>query len=107
MDSQSVTTIPYGVGGEDLRPPRVWPAVAIVAAFWAWRWYLGVGELTMFHLFMGIMSGTALLALVFLLWWCIDGRGRRRQRLVPVLACIGLGVVAGLVSDRTLGAFSL
>src|SRR5678815_4968750 len=87
--------------------PRVWPAVLIIALFWAWRWFLVLTERTMFQVFMGIMTGTALLTLVFLLWWCIDGRGRRGQRLVPVLACFGLAVLAGLVTRKTLGPMPL
>jgi outer membrane protein assembly factor BamB len=87
--------------------PRVWPAVLIVAAFWAWRWYLGVSDQTLLHLFLGILAGTSLLALVFLVWWSLDRRGRRRQRLVPILAFVCLGVIAGFVSRKTLGPMSL
>src|SRR5262245_26762785 len=80
----------------DLAPPRVWPAVLIIALFWAWRWFLVLSDRTMFQVFMGILLGTSVLTLVFLLWWCIDRRGRRGQRLVPVLACVALSVLAGL-----------
>src|SRR5688572_31710554 len=87
--------------------PRVWPAVAIVAAFWAWRGYLAVANLSLFHIFVGLMAGTAVLTLSFLLWWSIDRRGRRGERLVPVVAFFALAVVAGVISRDTLGPMTV
>src|SRR4051794_4333994 len=87
--------------------PRVWPALLIIALFWAARLLLANLEMPIFQRFMGTLAATAVLMLAFLLWWSIDRRGRRGQRLVPVLAWLIGGVLVGVLSFKSLGPMPL
>jgi outer membrane protein assembly factor BamB len=87
--------------------PRVWPALLIIALFWAARLLLASLDLPIFQRFMGTLAATAFLILAFLLWWSIDRRGRRGQRLVPVLAWLIGGVLVGVLTFKSLGPMPL
>jgi outer membrane protein assembly factor BamB len=87
--------------------PRVWPAILIIALFWTARQLLANIDMPIFQRFMGTLAATAVLMLAFLLWWTIDRRGRRGQRLVPVLAWLVGGILAGVLSFKSLGPMPL
>jgi outer membrane protein assembly factor BamB len=106
MDTQSAA-IGYESGDaqhppRDL-PPRVWPAVFLVVAFWAAQLALANIELPLFGRFMGMLISSGLLLICFLAWWSLDRRGRRGERLAGVLAWLIAGVVVGAFTFKSLG----
>src|SRR3954466_13203969 len=87
--------------------PRVWPALLLIALFWAARLLLANLDMPIFQRFMGTLAATGILMLAFLLWWTIARRGRRGERLFAVLTWLIGGIVAGVLSFKSLGPMPL
>jgi outer membrane protein assembly factor BamB len=83
-------------------PPRVWPAVVLVALIWAWVGVMAVADLSMMGKFMGMMATTFLALLAFPIWWAAD-RTHRGERRLGVGAFVGFGILATLLAP--LGVF--
>ena len=87
--------------------PRAWPAVALVAAFWAVHFALSMIDLPLFNRFLGMLFSTGLLMIIFLGWWSIDRRGRRGERLAGVMAWLIAGVAVGLLTIKSSNVMAL
>ena len=75
--------------------PRLWPAVALVAFLWVFRFVLGRVELTTFERFMALMAGQGLVLLLFLVWW-LSGRRIRMswsERFAGLFMVIAINVI--------------
>src|SRR5258706_7793098 len=98
-----------GSGGSNgaERTARVWPAVMLVAAFWAVHLALGMIELPLFKRFMGMLFSTGLLLIFFLVWWSLDRRGRKGERLSGVMAWLIAAIVIGALTFKSIGIMLL
>ncbi len=88
------------------RPPRVWPAVAIVALYWIihalLRW-TDLGTSLGFAGFLLLMSATGILSLLFLAWWLAWSRVPWKERLCVLGAAILAAVATPLLAHKTVG----
>jgi outer membrane protein assembly factor BamB len=89
------------------RAARVWPAVLLVAAFWAVRLAMGTIEQPLFQRFMGMLFSTGLLLIVFLAWWSLDRRGRKGERLSGAMAWLIAGIIVGVLTFKSIGIMAL
>jgi outer membrane protein assembly factor BamB len=80
---------------------RVWPAAALVLAFWAVFIGLRIGGVPMFRQFLGQVGALLILLLSFTIWWAVDARGRRGERLIAILALVGGAILAILLASKT------
>lgn len=88
------------------KPPRYWPGVVLVAAYWIFQLCCRRLELSMFVLFVSRMAVLALLVLCFSIWWLAYRRIARRERwfaiavtfigaaLAVPLSTLGLWIIA-------------
>jgi outer membrane protein assembly factor BamB len=88
-------------------PLRIWPAVVMLAAFWAFLYVNYNFELAMFARFISRMIAYGLLLLAFLGWWLTRRQIRWRDRLLAVGVVIVISLVAGLLSDASVGPLAL
>jgi outer membrane protein assembly factor BamB len=105
MDTQAVA-IDYGTEGT-ARRARVWPAVALVAAYWVTHLLLAFTDQPLFRVFMGMLISTGLLLLGFLAWWAFDKRGRLGERRAPFLAWLIAGIVVGAITFKSISIMAL
>jgi hypothetical protein len=65
-----------------IRPPRIWPGLALVALYWAVVFGVGQAGLPITTTFMIDAGALALLTLAFSIWWLANGtiRGRASSR---------------------------
>jgi outer membrane protein assembly factor BamB len=86
---------------------RVWPAVALVALFWAAHLATTVSNQPLFTRFMEMLLSTAVLLIGFLLWWWLDKRGRLGERRAPVLTWLIAGIIVGVLTIKSIGVMAL
>src|SRR5438046_7664084 len=91
----NVSYEPAKPAGASRLVPRLWPAVALVAFLWIFRFVLGRVELTTFERFMALMAGQGLVLLLFLVWWLSTWRVRMSwgERLGGLLMVIAINVI--------------
>jgi outer membrane protein assembly factor BamB len=82
--------------------PRLWPAVALVALFWALHFVVGGLEKPYFYGFLYSMAAAALLALLFFTWWWTNRRVRLGERLYAFALVVGTGAVVGPLCDKSI-----
>ncbi len=87
--------------------PRVWPGLAIVATFWAYRMLVGQLELPIFLGFFSMVGVTALFVLLFLIWWFAASRASGKDRLFGFVALVSTGILTALVSDPSMKPFGI
>lgn len=79
------------------RPPRYWPGVVLVAAYWIFELFCRRLELSMFALFFSRMGVLALLILCFSIWWLTNRRiGRRERWFAAAVILVGAAVAIPL-----------
>ncbi|HEX4796849.1 MAG TPA: PQQ-binding-like beta-propeller repeat protein [Humisphaera sp.] len=101
--AQTTEPLEYRNPGEQrtpaMKPPRIWPAVAIVALLWGMRLYARLVDLTTFHhfitTFLSLLAGMAL----FLGWWLISRRTSIKERLLVLVAVVLLCFVGQASAD--------
>jgi outer membrane protein assembly factor BamB len=82
---------------------RVWPAVALLALFWAvWLWVRWV-ELPMFTRFLSSVVACAVLTALFTAWWWLNGGFRPAERLLGFVVALAGGVIAAVLSPTRVG----
>jgi outer membrane protein assembly factor BamB len=86
---------------------RVWPAVLMLAIFWTFLYANYNLELAMFSRFMSRMIAYGLLLLGFLGWWLTRRQILWRDRLLAVGVVAVVSLVAGLLSDKSVGPLAL
>ncbi len=77
--------------------PRVWPAVVLIAVFWAISIGMRAVELPTFFRFGGTILLSAFLLLGFTIWWFVSWRRSLRERLIGVAALLGAGAVTAAI----------
>ncbi len=87
------------------KKPRVWPAVALVMFYWAFKLVTDRMELTMFEKFGARMIASGAVLLLFLVWWLVSRRVSWTQRLLVLGAAIVAEVAAGLVAHPSIRGF--
>ena len=107
-----MTSINYSAPGptsEDVparpRPPRVWPAVVLVAVLWIYQFVSAHIELTMFEKFGSRMMVNGVVLLLFLVWWMTIGRVSWMHRLLVLAAVIAGEFLFGLVAHQSVRGF--
>lgn len=105
-NATSPPIIPAATAGNAIRP-LLWPAFVIVAAFWIYTLALNAMDLPIAHKFFAMAIGAAALPLLFTTWWFASRRVRLADRLMIFGAMVGLGIVAGLLIDPSIGTFGL
>ena len=89
-----------------LSPPRVWPAVALVAVYWIIHAFLRGTELGTslgFTSFLLLMADMGVLVLLFLAWWLAWSRVRWKERLWVLGALVVISLATVLLSHKTAG----
>src|ERR1700730_17567639 len=82
------------------RPPRVWPAVTLVAIYWLYQFISGRIELTMFEKVGTRVLVSGLVLILFLAWWLISRKVSWSQRLLVLGAAVAGEIVGGRLRDR-------
>ena len=85
--------------------PRVWPGLAIAAAFRAHKMIAGQVETTIFVGFFTWVGATALFLLLFLTWWFAASRVSWTDRVLGLVALVATGLLANRVSDPSMKGF--
>src|SRR5687768_8813785 len=80
---------------------RVWPAIIMLALFWAFLYVHYTYELAMFSRFVSRMIALGLLLLGFLGWWFTRRQVSLRDRFLAVGVWLLTSVFAGLLADKT------
>src|SRR5262249_59394940 len=76
------------------RRPRLWPAVAALAVYWAATLVVGQMEKPYFVGFLFGLAAPTLLALFFLGWWWFSRRIRLADRVFGFLVVLAGGLLA-------------
>jgi outer membrane protein assembly factor BamB len=79
----------------------------MLTVFWAFLYANYNFELAMFSRFMSRMIAYGLLLLAFLTWWLTRRQIRLRDRLLAVAVVVLLTLVAGFLSDKSVGPLAL
>jgi len=93
----------------DAAPPKVppvWPPLVLVAILWAFQFVTGQLELTTFEKFGSRFVASALILLLFLLWWLFGSRIPWRQRFGILAGFIGLNILAERLAHSSLRGMS-
>jgi outer membrane protein assembly factor BamB len=85
---------------ESPKQPRIWPAVVLVGLFWSYDFVLRWLEAGMFARWMAAMAATALLILVFPIWWLTNRRIARADRWACLGVAVGGGIVSGFLAHK-------
>ena len=91
--------------GADSLGPRVWPGLAIAAAFWAYKLIIGQVEITIFAGFFTWVGATALFLLLFLVWWFGFSRVKWTDRVLAFVGLVAAGLVANRLADPSMQGF--
>ncbi len=86
---------------------RVWPAVAIIAAYWGAAAALVASDLVISQSFMLQVGLWLAVSLLMLGWWLSRRQLRWSERLMPVAATVVGATLCSLVSLETLGVMSV
>ena len=87
--------------------PRIWPAVGLVAFFWIASFLMTRLELVTFIHFLSYMAISAVLTLGFALWWLLNRRIRRKERLLVFAVAITGGALLSFTYHYSLGLWML
>jgi outer membrane protein assembly factor BamB len=85
------------------QPARIWPGLLLVAVFWAFVFAIGLAELPISTAFMSRAGATALLTLLFPIWWLAHRSTRLADRLLGMAAAVVGGASAIMLSQKALG----
>lgn len=88
------------------RPRRLWPGCLLIAIYWAIWIAAGQAELPITTTFFIVAGTSALLTLLFVIWWLTNRTIAGRDRLLVLGAVVLGGAAAIAASKETLGAFS-
>jgi outer membrane protein assembly factor BamB len=79
--------------------PRVWPAVVLLALFWAFVLVSRRLDVSMFAAFLARLGVCLLVTVLFLVWWLTNRRVRGVDRLLGVGAAVVGGIAGWLLLD--------
>ncbi len=95
----SVTTPPSTPG----RPRRLWMAVALLGLYWAAIISLRVADSEISTVFMSSVAASAVLTILFSIWWLTNRAISRRERWLSWAGLMLGGIAAGMLSDPSIG----
>jgi outer membrane protein assembly factor BamB len=88
---------------ETAKPPRYWPAVVMLAAYWTYAFTCRHLELSMGVLFLSRMVALLLLILSFSIWWLTNRRIPLGERWLTVAVTLAGAALAVPLTLSTLG----
>ncbi len=83
--------------------PRLWPAIVLVAVFWAGYFLVGAFEKSFFLAFLYSAAAPAVLVLLFSIWWWSNRRIPITDRVLGCLMVIATGVAVAPFCDKSIG----
>jgi len=83
--------------------PRAWPAVLMVAVFWAFHFVSTQVEFQMFYRFLAGMAVLTLVLITFLVWWLTRRTVSRRERWLAFGALVVGAVITVMLSHKSMG----
>jgi outer membrane protein assembly factor BamB len=89
------------------RRPRLWPLVAVLIAHYGVLQATHNFDLWMFTRFMGRLVSTAVVLLVFLVWWLTNRNYRWTDKLLAIALLVAAIAVADIVGDPSISAMGL
>src|SRR5262249_19680774 len=89
------------------KPPRLWPAVALVGLYWILFFVMAGLDKAYFIGFLYNMASAALLTLLYFAWWWTNRQIRLLDRLTGFLLIVGAGVVVDPLCHPSIGWFGL
>jgi outer membrane protein assembly factor BamB len=89
------------------RPPRVWPAFAALALFWAYFFGCDWLELTTAVKFFSRLGAVALLTLLFMIWWWANRRISLADKLLGFAAAVLSGAAANFLYHQSMAQWGL
>ena len=101
------TAVQTGNGPATSPPLRVWPAVVMLAVFWAFMYANRTLELSMFARFMSQLVVYGIVLLCFLGWWLTRRAIHWSDRLLAIGMVLLAGVGTWLVADPSFKAFGI
>jgi outer membrane protein assembly factor BamB len=81
----------------------LWPAVVILALYWAGHFVVGRLDTFYFVGFLFSLGSSALLAILFTAWWWTNRRVSLRGRLYGFLLMVGLGLIVEPLYHHSIG----
>src|SRR6188474_3759344 len=84
-------------------PPRVWPALGLVAFLWAFMLVSTKLEIQMFFRFLGQSAALLLVLLAFMIWWLTRRRIPRGERWLAAAALLVATVVTMMLAHKSMG----
>jgi outer membrane protein assembly factor BamB len=82
------------------RKLRLWPAILLVVAFWAFHFGADFVEMSMGFRFLSRFAFYGIIVLGFVVWWLAASRANWKDRLLVFGAMIAGAVIAGLLADK-------
>jgi outer membrane protein assembly factor BamB len=96
-----------GVSGKPMTLRRFWPALVLVAIYWALMVYAAVADIAISTGFMTMMGSALLVGLLFTVWWLT----RRDIPFSERLSGLGIAIVGGLltyvIGDASVGGMGV
>lgn len=102
LANESTSSVP----GVPARRPRVWPAIVLIALYWAVALGIGWAELPIYTTFMSSAGALMLLTLAFPIWWLTNGTFRGRDRLLVLAVLVAGGAAASAAWQSGQAIFS-
>jgi hypothetical protein len=101
-------TLPQGPYARSLaKPIRLWPAVVVLALYWAGHVVVGRLETFYFVGFLFNLASTALLVMFFLAWWWFGRRIPRHNRLYGFLLIVVFASIVEPFCHQSIGWWGL
>jgi len=89
------------------KPLRLWPAILLLAAFWAFLYFNYNAEMGMTARFLSRMLAFLVLLFGFLGWWLTRSAIRWRDRWQAVAAMLIILIACSLIADKSVNPFAL
>ncbi len=89
----------------DPSPLRLWPAIALLALLWIFRYLPKLVEDPPLQLLMVAFFGPLICALLILVWWVGASRATWRERVFGLLGFVALAVIGFFAGDFTIRGF--
>jgi outer membrane protein assembly factor BamB len=86
---------------------RVWPAVVMLAVFWAFLYANHTLDMSMFARFISRMAAFGVMLLCFLGWWLSRSAISWRDRLLAIVVALVIGVGTRFFLDKSIDGFGL
>ncbi len=92
---------------ESVKVVRLWPAVALITLFWVLHVIVGQLDKPYFDGFLYSMGSSAVLALLYFIWWWTNRQIRAADRLYGFVLILGAGAIVEPFCHPSIGWFGL